>query len=211
MFRRWAALLLLTAGCDAVFGVDDAYRPDAAADAAIVDGYDTTQCPTTYVQIGVLSSRYRLVTSTARPWDHADDCADDAPGATHLVAFSDQLEVQTIQAILDSSASLTITFLGLVQMPVATTPGEGWVQLTGEPALPVWELGQPNDGMDNAPETGQEQFGAMSKGRIGIIDVRATQVGGALCECDGRPVTSEAAQAMDVYRMSDTLRRHEPL
>jgi hypothetical protein len=92
-----AIIFVALIGCRAHFdeldGAGDAATDNTAVDAQVIDsasgGSTATNCPQSYVQIGALSSRYRLI-DNSDVWLSAEQtCERDG---THLVIIDDATE-----------------------------------------------------------------------------------------------------------------------
>jgi hypothetical protein len=166
--------------------------PDVFAPAA--------DCPFNYdVTLPGQTSRYRLIAVERRVPDHADDCADDQPGTTHVVAFDDD-EVGAVQAFLNQRNDVFRLWLGGVQLREQTTTRIGWLAFTGGEMADPWGPNEPNDGGAGI-ENSQENFVGIERNRQGLVDFPLVFTGGVLCECDGRRVDPAAAAAIEAMRM----------
>ncbi|HEY5950102.1 MAG TPA: C-type lectin domain-containing protein, partial [Kofleriaceae bacterium] len=89
---RTAAVLAIACalvGCDRVWGLADLPH----ADATIRPDGEPVGCPANYDTIlPTTASRYRLVLDRVKWIVAADDCANDAPGLTHLLVLSNAAE-----------------------------------------------------------------------------------------------------------------------
>jgi hypothetical protein len=163
----------------------DADPPDASPPDA---GFDPASCPASYSAIAFGSSRYRLVNTPRSLTQHHDDCKDDLPGATHLVAFESMAEANAVTGLIAGSDNL---WVGTVQPPGQSTVGGGWLQITGEPTpSAVWGSGQPND--DDGNENGVQNVAVINASGGGLNDSETTFAFDAICECDGRPIDPTA-------------------
>ncbi len=163
--------------------------------------FDPTTCPTNYVVVPTLTSRYRLIIDGHPGWTQSDTCAADVPGATHLAVLGDLPETMAIQHLVDTFAlgiAGSATYIGGIQVQNQHTPETGWLSITGGTMFAAWATGEPNDA--DGTENGQEQFVALAIGRAYHVDYAGTSALGAVCECDGRRVSAEAAALIDAYR-----------
>jgi hypothetical protein len=178
--------------------------------------FDHVQCPASYDAALPGPSRYRLIVVGNRAWDQSDVCAQDLPGATHLVVLETVGELASVQALVDSSAATVAAgvWIGGVQKHTATSPGEGWLGFDGQPLIGgSWYDGpgtsgqhdsEPNDG--DGVENGLEQFVIVKPSnnspgtKNGLQDSDGFNSKGALCECDGTPIAAAAAAEINYYR-----------
>jgi len=201
------ALLVLLPACfhtkylqdDAAIGPDDAaIGPDDAG----VDAFASTQCPASYNVALPGPSRYRLITTGAQAWQASDTCAQDLPGATHVVVLETTAEVASVEALVEdppAPIAANSVWVGGVQLRTATQPGEEWIGFDGLPLIAGrWYVAsndhEPNDG--DATENRLEQFVSISAGKTGLNDSDGSGSKGALCECDGHPLAASAAAAV---------------
>lgn len=175
-------------------------------------------CPASYnlVLPGISEmSHYRLVTTANNAWGHSASCAQDQPGATHLVVFETTAELAGVQTLVDMSATALAAgvWVGGVQLRTATSsPGAGWIGFDDQPLISgLWYSGpgsngqsdiEPNDG--DTMENGLEQFVIIkpSNGqatRNGLQDSQGGNTKAALCECDGKPIGTAAAAEVSFY------------
>ncbi len=147
--------------------------PDAAIDGAPMPDADPfaqirQQCIAAgYTQDA--SGLHRAV-GNGQSWVNAQaDCADDVPGATHLIVLSSAAEV-----------SYAAGQLGWIGLSDRTTEGQ-FQNVTLEPNdLRPWEPGQPDNG------GGSEDCAHIrSSGRLD--DDQCGNGRDYICECDGRP------------------------
>jgi len=136
-------LLLCLGGCDYFFHLE---HVDGPGEAGAVDSL--IECPADYTtQLFSSMSHYRLV-DTATSWDIAvGDCADDAPGATHLVVISTDAERMQLHAqspasnrwigLTDRNSENMYTWITAESAP---TPAAG---------VTPWGPGQPDDQMSD--------------------------------------------------------------
>jgi hypothetical protein len=189
----WVALI---AGCgfqsQPVGGDSTASSPDAS--------FVTTQCPASYdLQFPQLasSSRYRLVINGDPAWKQSDTCAGDLMGATHLVVLETQDELNAVATLVNApplGINANAVWVGGVQPLSAMQPRDGWLGFNGEALFNGWGGGEPNDkggGEDHA-----EQFVRIEKGKPYFQDSAGSVISGALCECDGKPIAANAADAI---------------
>lgn len=183
-------LAVLASGCDLVFSAAFVPPPvdaaiDATADAFV---FDPSLCPDDYTLV-LSTGRYRVITTAAIASVHVGDCNDDLPEGTHLASTETANEAVLIHDKL-SLSPVTRYYVGAFQSLGAALPGTDWRVVTGEP-LPegLWDGASPNDG--DGTENGAENYGAIYSNAAGgtfLYDDSATQLGGAVCECDGRPI-----------------------
>jgi hypothetical protein len=195
---RWAWLFL--AACN--YSPSSAERPGDAP-LAVPDAFaPATQCPATYALVlPNQTSRYRVIRGDGTAWDHSDDCNDDLPGATHLVAIDNQAELDQVEAALTAIGDLedNRAWIGAVQLRGQAEPGIGWLSITGGPLdLALWDQGEPND--VGGDEDDQENFGSVERNRDGLYDFTTDDTTGGMCECDGKPIDPAAAAAIDANR-----------
>lgn len=172
-------------------------EPDTVA---ILDAFDVAGCPSAYAIVGQ-TSRYRVISEGQKAWEHSDDCNDDLPGATHLVALDTDAEVAAIQSVVEDSGNLNNNkaWVGGVQPRMQVAVGLGWLSVTGGPMITTaWEGDEPNDGGGN--EDSGENFVGYERGRTGLIDFPSGDTLGGICECDGKPVDAVARAAIDANR-----------
>lgn len=187
---------LLLSACSYAPGVATP-EPDTSA---IPDAFDVTGCPDTYVTAGQ-TSRYRVILAGRKAWEHSDDCTDDLPGATHLVALDTIEEVAAIQTVVDAAGGLddNKAWVGGVQPRMQVAVGVGWLSVTGGPMITTaWDGNEPNDG--GGTEDSGENFVGYERGRDGLIDFPSNDTYGGICECDGKPLDAAAAAAIDANR-----------
>jgi hypothetical protein len=187
---------------------------DAAIDAAV---FDPADCPATYTK-SIGSSRYFHNPTIQNVWAHHTACNAGLSGATHLVVLDSVAEAQAVVAFLKADLPASNRFyVGAVQDMQATEPGSNWIWVTGGPVKPRGDTGslwgtmtnmnevrpQPNDDDDIEAEQPsgttdhQEQFVFLDLTLTYLADVPGTTGYRAVCECDGKPVTSIAAQHVD--------------
>lgn len=199
---RWCPCVLAVAlaGCDLVVGLER--RADAPPDASPDAAFHRDQCPSTYdVRPDAEASAYRLILTPRDVGAQAADCAGDLPGATHLVTIDRESEaslvVMAIEALPPNTLASERAWIGAVQPPAQDGPEAGWIGPDGEPLDPgMWATGEPQDGADGV-ESGEEQFGVFERSLRYLVDVPGSHVYGAVCECDGRPVATTFAAALE--------------
>ncbi len=215
---RSPLVVVLLAGCGFELRPGGAVDPtgDAAVDSpmdapidARIDGptapppdapfAPATDCPAAYsISLSGQTSRYRVLVTGRRPWEHAADCADDLVGATHLVALDSAAEIAAVQARITATTGLPggqgSAWVGSFQPRMQANDDTGWLKITGGPITPMWDPGEPNDG-DNT-ENSAENYMMMERNRQSQVDVPGDRSFGAVCECDGLPVDAAAAAAM---------------
>ncbi len=169
---------------------------------AIPDAFNpASQCPPDYTTLTGQTSRYRILLGGAKAWEHSDDCNDDLPGRTHLVAIDDAAELDQVQAAVDNEGSIDSNkaWLGGVQLRDQISPGVGWLVVTGGPLITtLWDDNEPND--TGGTEDNGENFVGIERGRTGLVDFESDDEQGAVCECDGKPVDPTAAATIDLNR-----------
>jgi hypothetical protein len=183
------------------------HSPAGATDATSADldaaSSNSVQCPMSYNAPIPGPSRYRLIYDGHRAWEHSDACNMDMPGATHLVVIETPKELDDVKRFV-ANPGIGITkggvFLGGVQLKTATSPDEGWLGFDGAPLFNGWGSSEPNDSGDGNEGNHQEQFVEMAQSTLFFIDVAGTDMFGALCECDGKPVAQNAADAIAANR-----------
>lgn len=193
--RSLVVTAIWLAGCDHVFGLQRHER-----DARTLP--DAHACATGYERIVGVSSMYKFVAIAADATDQHLACIADGPGM-HLMVPSTMDELTIIHGALVGRAIPEDVWIGVVQEPNQQEPNEGWISLTGEAPVLAWSTAferEPNDGSDNE-ETSEEQVAQLQRGpRKYLIDQNASSLLGAICECDGRDVTTAAAAAMAATR-----------
>jgi hypothetical protein len=156
---------------------------DAMIDAPVL----ASDCPPTYVAIGTLVSRYRLISTAADAEAQFTACNG---GGTHLAVVDTQTEANALRQFIDGITNLPSSFvyIGSVQDPTAMTTAGGWISATGAFNDDFWQNGEPNDtaGIEN----GDEQFAAIWRLHDLLADVSNSKMP-ALCECDGLAVTEQ--------------------
>lgn len=168
-------------GCDKVFGLGDVHPPpDGAVDAPRPDG-EPAGCPADYDTIlQVTASRYRIVLDHLKWVDAADDCANDAPGLTHLIVLSNAAE----HAALRTEPPTFLTedaFIGATDILTKTNDYRWVTDEVTNYAVPIsaggWEPGQPDN-------TGQCAELRVLSGSL--HDEGCATLTNYICECDGR-------------------------
>lgn len=174
----------------------------AGLDAAEPDTFEVARCPASYtLTLPGQSSRYRVITDGRKAWEHADDCADDLAGATHLVAVDDLAERAHVEAAVTDVGGIAgnKAWLGGVQPRDQIGVRIGWLTITGGPLLDgLWDDGEPNDG--GVVEDNGENFAGVERGRTGLVDFPSNDNYGGVCECDGKPIDPTAQAALDANR-----------
>jgi len=159
-------------------------------------GYDYALCPASYnVQLPG-PSRYRLLPAGHPAWEQSDACNADLPGATHLVVLDTIPELLSVSAFVDNPVTITAAnavWIGGVQLRTAVQAGDGWLRFDGAPLTEGWNSGEPNDG---TVEDHGEQFVSLERGQRYLADKPGATNSGALCECDGKPIAQNAADAI---------------
>lgn len=189
---RWLIAMLLTSGCDRVYGLTGRTEPvidGSVTDTEIVDGapdviVDAPVCPSNYTAIPGASSRYKILVDPTRDWIYAlDDCRNDTPGSgiTHLVVFDDTVELDAIRQALPNVASFRVwvgygrdhddppfDFRSVTNVPLASSSN-------------LWDGGEPDNGAGLEPVVWIERVS-------GLVDARLDDpVDGYVCECDFVP------------------------
>lgn len=194
LFYTSAAAQIFLVGCGSV-------ASNTSDAGGTLDAFDYARCPASYDAALPGPTRYRLSAQGASAWAHSETCSLDLLGATHLVGLETAGELASVQRLVDSSTIAAGVWVGGVQRHTATTPGEGWLGLDGQPLLAgAWYHGpgdngqtdsEPNDG--DAMENLLEQFVIIKPMRNGLQDSQGSNSKGALCECDGKPIAATAA------------------
>jgi hypothetical protein len=125
----------------------DGGRPDAAVppDAELPPDAEPPDCPDNYAPIDELGVSLRFDQSSQGTWlQAAEDCANDAPGATFLAIASDEATNAAIDAI---SANRDI-WIGISD---AGVEGEYRTVFGDAITFDSWGFGEPNDGLN--PQT----------------------------------------------------------
>ncbi len=127
---------------------------------------------------------------------HHEICKADSNTGTHLVAVNNLAELDDLDLVLQRVAppAMGRFYVGVVQQPGASSLATGWIDITGLTLDPLlWNVGEPDDldGTENA----LEQLAVINpSGRL--LDVSGTASYGAVCECDGLPVSAIAEQVI---------------
>jgi len=193
MRLAWVVLLVGCGFNSPVGKIGD--QTGGASDAPVAD-FDYATCPLNYNLQLPGPSRYRLIPQGHAAWTQSDDCNDDLSGATHLVVLNTMTELMDVSAFVNSAADTApghSVWIGGVQPITALTPKDGWLGFDGAPLLDTWEPGEPNDG--NTETDHSEQFVNLENAKR-IADRPGNTNLGAVCECDGKPVASNAAAAI---------------
>lgn len=147
-------------------------NPDAAVDGSPMPDAD----PFAQTRMQCLAAGYTQDASglhravgNGQSWTNAQaDCADDVPGATHLIVLSSAAEV-----------TYATSQLGWVGLSDRATEGQ-FQNVTLEPNdLRPWESGQPDNG-------GGSEDCAQIKSSGGLDDDQCGNSHDYICECDGR-------------------------
>jgi hypothetical protein len=201
----WFVILL--AGCDKLFDLEQLVRTDAGIDGGIDGGsdgpgdaaFDVSMCPPDYSLLLWPGSKFRHFDSLGQAWEVSDHCNDDLAGATHLAVADSAEKLSALHGAL-TMRSRTRWWIGGVQSITATGLLDEWYWVTGEPVDPMlWNPTQPNDG-DNNEAGHTEQFMVLEETRIGLVDYGGNNTAEGLCECDGRPVPAHVSLSIDQYR-----------
>jgi hypothetical protein len=181
------------------------FQSSPAPSADPGDGpFDLALCPESYNATLPGPSRYRLISASGSASNQIDACDQDLPGATHLVILETMPEFTSVKGFVDGFADNAIAhnavWIGGVQQRSALLPGQGWLGFDGAPLLVAWDpdTHEPNDG--GGLEDRGEQFVFYEHNRKGLADVPGNMNSGALCECDGKPITASAMAAIDSNR-----------
>jgi len=157
-------------GTDAGNGVDPDAPPDATPepDADPFEAIKPMCLAAGYAVVDTADGGlFRTVTQNTKWLDAAADCANDVPGATHLIVLSSQNEVAYMK-----------TQLGWVGLSDRATEGT-FLSVTGEPNdLRPFLNGQPDNG------GGNENCVQMKSG--GLDDDQCGNGHRYVCECDGQ-------------------------
>lgn len=166
--------------------------------------FDVSLCPQSYnrtlgdhntADAGIVTSKYRLITSRANVWTQAATCKADLPGSTHLAVLDDDVEMDGLRALTPIFPPLTV-YVGVVQDPAATDASSGWIHFDGRAVSGSWGSPDPdNNGMPEAMV--HANVADLDILRAGIHDTVGTQTEGAICECDGKPVHPMAQAFLD--------------
>jgi hypothetical protein len=164
-------------------------------DAMTPPVFDPTLCPSDYSNNSITSSpntRYRIIPDMHGFVAQNADCNDDHPGWTHLFVIDSITEAQQIKSHLGQPY-----YVGAVQPRDSSGAAIGWLAFTGAAVDPsFWQGGQPNDN-DFTPFENNDQNFAAADDTTGLLnDVSGSFQYQAVCECDGLPVSTAAAQAI---------------
>ena len=197
-----AICIVFIAGCGfhSPAGGADGTSPDADT-----GGSSTLVCPASYDVRGLPGpSRYRLIKTGHPAWEQSDACNQDMPGATHLAVIETAKELADIDAYMRPGlgAEGDSLWIGAVQPPTAISPGDGWIGFDGAPLFNGWGGSEPNDHTDNNETNHEEQFIRVTRTspKTYFIDDGGDKSFGALCECDGKPISPAAALLVDSYK-----------
>jgi hypothetical protein len=166
------------AGCDLALGLETPDAPRKVED-----------CDPSYTLVldGMPDSRY-LVVTTLGHWKTQSALCRASGG--HLVSLETFAEVGAVLAAIDST--IDEYHVGAFQMPAQSDVRAGWMNVTGGPALDLWEPAQPNDnGLTISVEDGEEQFASLRPMSGGFRDVPSNESKPAICECDFLPLVDE--------------------
>lgn len=174
---------------------------DAAPDSGGTAVFDHATCPASYNVELPGPTRYRLIVNGHRAWEQSDACNADLPGASHLVIFETVAEAEAVVAFMEPNRGIArdSIWVGAVQRPTATQPDEQWLGFDGQPLIDVWHDNEPNDFFNNESDH-QEQFALIERRRDGMIDISGSTNAGALCECDGKPLSQDVLATIDANR-----------
>lgn len=199
----WSVIVVVVAGCgfqvtitsDAASGAavpdaDPVADSDAALDAMVDGPWTTAACPTSYITIESLPSRYRLITTAADVLAQHAACMQDG---AHLAVIDSVEEARDLSRFIDDSSGLptngnVLVYIGSVQRSNQNSVSAGWISATGAFNGSFWESGEPNDGF--GVENDEEQFAVIWKQNDLLADVDNRSLP-ALCECDGLAITAE--------------------
>lgn len=184
---RALAALLVTGACG--FSA-----PAGSLDAAPADGtpvvFDPAGCPSTYREIAGQPTRYQwgptIVPGTLLTWSEAQArCAatQEQGYQPHLVVFETVAERAAVWAAVAPETGSTWAWTGAYKL----ASGD-WAAITGGLVTPAWGPGEPN-----LTRQGSGQH-AIAYGQNpttpGELEIPFDWYLGAICECDGRDVTS---------------------
>lgn len=159
---------------DGPLGQGQDAAPESGADAAPpppdADPFPAIAQQCQAVGYTLVAGGYYRSVGSGQPWLGAQaDCANDVPGATHLIVLSTAAEVAYMQAQR-----------GWIGLSDRVTEGT-FVTVTGETGdLRPWESGQPDNG------SGSEDCVQMKQG---LDDDQCNNDHRYVCECDGRAST----------------------
>jgi hypothetical protein len=160
---------------------------------------DQRDCPTSYIALSNQVSRYRLRTDALTVFAHHTLCV--AEGA-HLAVIDTPQEAAALRQLVDDAQGLPpspfgpLVFTGGAQRSNQFSPGAGWLSVTGGFNASFWNIGEPNDG--DTFEFGDEQFAAIWRDHNLFADVPNTGPFAAICECDGKEITSEYKEIIEL-------------
>ncbi len=168
-------------GCDRVWNLDDLVAPlDAAADAPRPDG-EPVGCPTDYDQIlQTTASRYRIVLRNDDWIAAADDCADDAPGLTHLIVLSNAAEHASLRTE-PPTFLVDDLWIGATDIKTGTNDYHWVTDEVTSYVVPVTAGGWEGDQPDNVGQCAEARVLSGS-----VHDEGCANPANYLCECDGR-------------------------
>jgi hypothetical protein len=163
---------------------------------AAIDAWSPSMCPSSYViAIGATMSRYRVIAVSSTFWVQHAACNADLPGQTHLVVLDSMAEADGLM-MYASLRGGGAYYAGVVQDPTANTPGQGWINFDGTPVVQsLWSTNQPSDA-NNSEADHAYQVAYFSRFSPYLSDYNGQGLG-AICECDGKPVTALAQQYID--------------
>ena len=155
-------------------------------------------CPASYtITLPSTASRYRVSDAAVNVFDAHRDCADDEPGATHLVNIQTLAEGAELGPHMDAQPMQPAQgrfYVGAVQRLGQTNVAANWIYLDGQDVFAtMWRSSEPDD-LDDL-EDGREQFTVISDERL-LIDVGGYSDYGMICECDGIPIAPETAAVL---------------
>lgn len=166
------------------------------------DAFSVASCPSGYMALPGATSRYRVIVNPGKAWIHSDACTADLEGATHLVAIDDVPELRLVESAVTSTGNIAQNkaWVGAVQPRMQGGVDVGWISATGEPIAPgtLWDNNEPNDG--GQIEDNGENFAAIERNRMGLVDFNTNDDYGAMCECDGKPLAPAALAAINENR-----------
>jgi hypothetical protein len=190
------AWIALVAGCGF-----QSPAADPSMGGAPDSSFDYTTCPASYNVALPGPTRYRLIATGRAAWDHSDTCNADLLGATHLVVLETMPELLSVSGFVATNANTianNAVWVGGVQLRTALTPRDGWLGFDGAALIDAWDPNEPNDTGGTEADHG-EQFVFLENARR-LADRPGNTGIGALCECDGKPVATNAAAAIVANR-----------
>jgi hypothetical protein len=160
-----------------LFGLEELHPTDALTRP---DG-EPVGCPATYDTIlPTTASRYRIVLDHATWVAAADDCADDAPGLTHLLVLSNAAEHAALRTE-PPTFLVEDAFVGATDILTKTNDYRWVTSEVTNYVVPItaggWEDGQP------------DSIGQCAELRVLSGSLHDEGCGNAtnyICECDGR-------------------------